>query len=756
MIFDKKNSRLFVVLCIAIFLVIYGAFFYKYYFSREYLPGHDYNVTFVSPHIVMNYLINGHIPLWAPEMNCGAPVWPDTEVFPGYDPVALIVNFIYGLQGDTSVYSHVLTIFIWHCIFAVGGFLLFRILGLSRTSSLFGFMVLLFSSLTVLNFRQADDYVTLYRYVPLLFYAIVRFFKKPGFSNSVLLGLIAGLSIAGYQTPNIIILIIFALLASIPLFKKMDMNKFVRMTPAFITAILIGMPFVAATMNWIKSEAVCREAFTWGYRGGLSDVFGPLIKLYHNETLIYIGLLPFLFALLGVFKLVKKRFEGIKEEYWPDYFVMVFGILVWVFYIGFPENFTGLDKPFFNIRSFNNMLPFLLLVLVYFSCRYLNGIESDIGDSRGMSFSGFIKNPIIILIMIGVGITLFVELSRPGIFSVGFNRYDMTGQRPDGGFYLIEYPFYSRHLSAKHIYIFLNLFIPIIMLFIAVSMRYKRVLIFAVFLMAIIDLCIIDTMLFSLSYYAQLNPKQRKEAEFKPVLNAPFPARPPEHREREMFGYEKNPWCHQGSVTYHRFAAKSPIRTSWFFTKDFYEFYSLIKPEERFDRLTGVTGPLIYFVNKVVPQDKDKILESLINMPEDELGSAIVVDKMEFSDQMPVELPAGNSGSFEISSYGPNHIEMKTNTSGDLYLVYLDSYSKDWQGYIDNKRVPVIRANYIFKAVLVPQGEHNVRFIYRPYLYLAAFWARIFGITFAVAVLGTGYMKQRAQRLIYYEQGSFK
>jgi len=71
-------------------------------------------------------------------------------------------------------------------------------------------------------------------------------------------------------------------------------------------------------------------------------------------------------------------------------------------------------------------------------------------------------------------------------------------------------------------------------------------------------------------------------------------------------------------------------------------------------------------------------------------------------------------GIVKIVNYGPDHITLKINSLSDGYLFLSEIYYPGWKAYIDNRAVPIFRANYIFRAIFLPKGEHMVYLQFDP------------------------------------------
>jgi hypothetical protein len=74
----------------------------------------------------------------------------------------------------------------------------------------------------------------------------------------------------------------------------------------------------------------------------------------------------------------------------------------------------------------------------------------------------------------------------------------------------------------------------------------------------------------------------------------------------------------------------------------------------------------------------------------------------------------GGRGRCKMIEYGPNMVKIEVSSDGPSFLFLSDTYYPGWEAYIDGVRTHIYRANYCFRAVRVPSGEHIVKFVYRP------------------------------------------
>ena len=95
-----------------------------------------------------------------------------------------------------------------------------------------------------------------------------------------------------------------------------------------------------------------------------------------------------------------------------------------------------------------------------------------------------------------------------------------------------------------------------------------------------------------------------------------------------------------------------------------------------------------------------------------------VID-MRFKDQIKApRYPVGDDDTIRLISYQPNELVYKYSADGEKLVVFSDIYyPAGWKCYIDNNESDYFRANYVLRGAIVPGGDHEIRFIFRPSSY---------------------------------------
>ena len=83
----------------------------------------------------------------------------------------------------------------------------------------------------------------------------------------------------------------------------------------------------------------------------------------------------------------------------------------------------------------------------------------------------------------------------------------------------------------------------------------------------------------------------------------------------------------------------------------------------------------------------------------------------EFDQDLTANYAVDTLATIEMDSYSPNHISYSSESKTQQLAVFSEIYYPgEWQAYIDNKPVPFVRANYILRALEIPEGKHTIDF----------------------------------------------
>lgn len=139
----------------------------------------------------------------------------------------------------------------------------------------------------------------------------------------------------------------------------------------------------------------------------------------------------------------------------------------------------------------------------------------------------------------------------------------------------------------------------------------------------------------------------------------------------------------------------------------------IIEPEGTVKRNPGALGNA-WFVNKIdwvsSPNAEMEAL-STINP-----ATTAAIDA-EFKDVIhaPAKPVSPDDIIFE-TSYAPNRLTYHSKTQADALAVFSEIYFPwGWKATVDGKEVPIVRADYVLRAINIPAGEHTIEMTFHPH-----------------------------------------
>ncbi|MCR4665180.1 MAG: YfhO family protein [Paludibacteraceae bacterium] len=85
----------------------------------------------------------------------------------------------------------------------------------------------------------------------------------------------------------------------------------------------------------------------------------------------------------------------------------------------------------------------------------------------------------------------------------------------------------------------------------------------------------------------------------------------------------------------------------------------------------------------------------------------------------------------------PGNLFYESESTEDGIAVFSEVYYKTWRAFIDGEEVPVLRANYILRALEIPAGKHTIEFRCEDRLLLKTqVWSVVASVLVVLAVLG--------------------
>ena len=122
--------------------------------------------------------------------------------------------------------------------------------------------------------------------------------------------------------------------------------------------------------------------------------------------------------------------------------------------------------------------------------------------------------------------------------------------------------------------------------------------------------------------------------------------------------------------------------------------------------------PRVRVVPELIPYTGEQgFMRAVLAGPEDLFLHAALVDRQDVGT---LPLRGGGAGTAALLEDAGSRLKIRVNGAGG-YLVIADSFVPGWSAVEDGRPVPIVRADYAFRAVPVSPGTHEVVLTYHPW-----------------------------------------
>jgi hypothetical protein len=139
--------------------------------------------------------------------------------------------------------------------------------------------------------------------------------------------------------------------------------------------------------------------------------------------------------------------------------------------------------------------------------------------------------------------------------------------------------------------------------------------------------------------------------------------------------------------------------------------------------------PRAFFVNEVsVARSADEVFRTL-NSGLFDAGRMAIVEKV-----LPATITAPDSSSAAVTAYSSRSVSIRAFTTTPALLVVSEVYyPAGWKAYVDGQETEIFKTNFVLRSVVVPGGSHEVTFTFDPEVYSLGY--TISRIAWGVAIL---------------------
>jgi len=721
------------LLIISVFL-----FFGKVILSEQSLYGSDFVLQFYPWKKFLYDYVQTHnsLPFWNPYLFSGTPFIANIQASMFYP-----LGFLYYLIPPESAYLYST---ILHCVLgAIFMYMFMRSLSLSKPGSFLSGFIFIFNGYFMAHIYAGHlSFVQNYIWIPLIFLLVMKFIEGYKYEYALMAGLILGVQILG-GFPQLAFYTILAILLLCSYFacsriKTKGLPYIFKIAAGILALLLIGFSIAAIQLlpTYEFTQLSTRA-------GGISYQFATMDSLPPKNLLTF--LVPLLFGtpVDGTFWL-----HGSTWEFWEYcgyagigalvimaitlrklisnrvglFFVL---LVVTALFLAFGK-YNAFYPIIYHLPGFHNFrIPAQILFLYIFSIAVLAGMGLDFMKSL-KAFSGRSNQ--------GVFFVLFLILPLV-IWSYGFTDSFSN--------------FLVRHIqlagmTAKEIYrvtstvshaVFVS-YCTFFAVAVSVYFRDKKSISYSMLAGTLICISIVDLYSFS--------SPMIQTTEIEAFLK----------QGKALHHITQNSPLSRTAINGRCFIANTGL---WYGFQDIQGYDPLIlkrymkyinksqglPPDDKVVNLNYVVDfnnhlirmlnleyvveckkqkiekldpfiPRCYIVHDMVTKGDEQILDFMMEDQFDPLQTVVFDEGNEgpkFWSGKPVQ---DDHETCEITQYNNDEIRMVADMKGPGFLILSEINYPGWQAFVDGAKKSIVTGNYLFRAVPLDKGRHEIRFIFSP------------------------------------------
>lgn len=697
--------------------------------------------------LVVNNLKEGKLPLWNPYSFSGQPLLANVQSAPFQITNLLFFIFPFKIAWSIQVIlpSVFLTLFMY---------LFLRSLKLSQVASVFGGFALPFSGFYI-AWLSWGTIITTAMWLPLILLAINKIFQKPRLLWFLILTLaITQTILSGHWQTAFYILLTSVFYFTFLLTRIIKTSAIVIGFLSFIASLLIAAPQILPSLEFIRNSA--RE-IDQGYFEGRQDWFLPWQNLIQLIAPDYFG-------------------NPVTYNYWGIWNYAEFVSFIGIIPLGLAlQTIFKKDKNF----TFFVILSAIALVLA------LPNVISKIPYTLGLPYIDSIQPSRIISIFIfsttvlaAFGFDLFIGaksiskiLIPSSLVVISFGLLLVLTYLNRTSFPIIE-NIDSYHVALRNL-VFPALSISLFILIISLKLIKikKSILVIAIFIFSGIELFRFGFKFTPFSKLSWIFP-ETATTNFLTLQEKPFRIMATDRRilssnttsvynVESVSGYdplylknyahfvsswESNRPTSPGSfnriITPHNFNSKIAdfLNIKYLVTFDEIESDRLAKVFEEGTTKIFINKnalPRAFFVNEVIKVKSQNDELAFLFDQNSNLRKTAVSAEFEFPKQ---EI----NTSLNFKEYSDQGFKLETITDKITPLIVSNVNYPGWQATIDDQKIPITNANYMFQSILIPSGTHTVEFKFLSKSFQNGLYLSLIG--FILALMVSIYLWQRKYR----------